>query len=406
MSKKSNKRKTLFIDKKFQIALIGKFLLLITFICGIIILVIELFFNKPFKFKPVGKTILLKVFRSKYQNNKLAEYSVFNSDGNNIYKIILKYNSNNNLVEKHKIKAGRLFEKVQIQYNIVGNKINKKIYKKGKLTSVHQYKYYGNKIKSEIVLNKNLRPVKFGKYNYKEIKVNINVKKIFLSSIIYYKIDFAGKITNIEIDKWDYYYKFNSHIKEAHYKRKDGMLYLIKVFKFQTDKLKKIKSISLYEDKFTEQFKDFLFKPVYNKDGDIIGLLENPVNRYRLMILPILITSGILSLVVLLYVVFLSHRMAGPIYRLNKYLNDMKNGIFGKELKLRRKDDFKDLAINIEELSKILETRFTVIENYVESVLNNEENNENALTGEKETNVKIFKKLRNILSTILKKKNK
>ncbi|MBU0571027.1 MAG: hypothetical protein KKG95_02125 [Candidatus Omnitrophica bacterium] len=56
--------------------------------------------------------------------------------------------------------------------------------------------------------------------------------------------------------------------------------------------------------------------------------------------------------------VLLSHKIAGPIYRIGKYIDSLIGGDYSKGLKLRKRDELKDLASKILELrNKLLEDR-------------------------------------------------
>jgi len=63
-----------------------------------------------------------------------------------------------------------------------------------------------------------------------------------------------------------------------------------------------------------------------------------------LLITPIFVVIGIL----------LSHRIAGPIYRISKYLDDLKAGDYSRDIKLRKKDELKLLAGKLTELCQTL----------------------------------------------------
>ncbi len=63
------------------------------------------------------------------------------------------------------------------------------------------------------------------------------------------------------------------------------------------------------------------------------------------MLLPAVLIAEIISfLIVGLISLFVSHRMAGPIYRFEKVTEGMSEGDFTIHVKLRDKDEFKDLA--------------------------------------------------------------
>ena len=48
--------------------------------------------------------------------------------------------------------------------------------------------------------------------------------------------------------------------------------------------------------------------------------------------------------------IYMSHRIAGPLYKLGKFLQEIKNGNFSQELKFRKGDHFLDLALDFNEM--------------------------------------------------------
>ncbi|HPS21006.1 MAG TPA: hypothetical protein PKY78_08480 [Candidatus Omnitrophota bacterium] len=78
-----------------------------------------------------------------------------------------------------------------------------------------------------------------------------------------------------------------------------------------------------------------------------------------LLITPLFILIGTL----------LSHRIAGPIYRIGKYVDQLMNGDYSHMLTLRKKDELKIIATKLSELStKLCEDKNTRLLT-VESVL-------------------------------------
>ena len=206
----------------------------------------------------------------------------------------------------------------------------------------------------EIVFDAAGKALRYGIYKYSTEE--LNGKKLLQSKTFYSSISGAG--TPKEIYRWEYFYDMQNNRIEEQYKRKDGSLYLFKIRKFADSTFKRLEYVVVYEDRFSDQFRDFLFKPIYNKDGDIIGLQGEPVNRYNLMITPIIFTSGIMLVVVLVFGLIISHRLAGPLYHIRRYVEAMQRGEFGKSLKLRKSDEFKTLAELLEDLSRSLEFRY------------------------------------------------
>ncbi|MDP2107165.1 MAG: hypothetical protein Q8J76_14305 [Desulfobulbaceae bacterium] len=80
------------------------------------------------------------------------------------------------------------------------------------------------------------------------------------------------------------------------------------------------------------------------------------------------------GIIVVILAILLSHRIAGPIYKLDSILTSMNNNIIGQTIHLRQKDNFKDtanklttfnttLAGKIEEIKSISERLDVVIDN-------------------------------------------
>jgi len=68
----------------------------------------------------------------------------------------------------------------------------------------------------------------------------------------------------------------------------------------------------------------------------------------------ILLGGGVL----LLFMMLMSHRIAGPIYKFERYVDDMSRGRLGQPLYLREKDEGKQLAEKLLHLSRDLAVTF------------------------------------------------
>ena len=76
------------------------------------------------------------------------------------------------------------------------------------------------------------------------------------------------------------------------------------------------------------------------------------------LIWPVMAVSvGITLLFLFFYVTIASHRMAGPIFRIRKVLNEMAGGDLRGEVRLRKKDEFKNLAKEVDLLKVSLRTK-------------------------------------------------
>lgn len=57
---------------------------------------------------------------------------------------------------------------------------------------------------------------------------------------------------------------------------------------------------------------------------------------------------------IVVYTILLTHRIVGPIYRLNRELRNMIEGKYSENIALRKKDFFKETASLVEELARTL----------------------------------------------------
>ncbi len=67
------------------------------------------------------------------------------------------------------------------------------------------------------------------------------------------------------------------------------------------------------------------------------------------------------GLLVVLYVLFQTHRTAGPLYRFEKVLDEMNSGKIGFSVRLREKDEAKELADKLTVFNKNLATRIKAL---------------------------------------------
>ncbi|PKK92078.1 MAG: hypothetical protein CVV64_01280 [Candidatus Wallbacteria bacterium HGW-Wallbacteria-1] len=69
------------------------------------------------------------------------------------------------------------------------------------------------------------------------------------------------------------------------------------------------------------------------------------------MLLPAVIASEVISvLIVAMISLFVTHRMAGPVYRFERVIEDMLSGRLNFTFKIRDKDEFKELASMLDSL--------------------------------------------------------
>jgi HAMP domain-containing protein len=79
-------------------------------------------------------------------------------------------------------------------------------------------------------------------------------------------------------------------------------------------------------------------------------LMEEPKTILSIL-LPVVIICVVVTLAVtLVFGIVISHRMAGPLFRISRELKQMEQGDLSGEIRLRKKDDFKTLARTVNNL--------------------------------------------------------
>lgn len=68
-----------------------------------------------------------------------------------------------------------------------------------------------------------------------------------------------------------------------------------------------------------------------------------------------LIIVGVTAIVGIVVLVFLSHKLAGPLYRFENVLSSIKKGDLTQKFKLREKDQFAELQNSINELASAMD---------------------------------------------------
>lgn len=81
-------------------------------------------------------------------------------------------------------------------------------------------------------------------------------------------------------------------------------------------------------------------------------------------LLPILIQTVIVvmilvSIATIIVTLFVSHKIAGPLYRLKKAMHDLAEGDFSTEINLRKLDQLKDIAQEFNNMAKKLKERLS-----------------------------------------------
>jgi len=81
----------------------------------------------------------------------------------------------------------------------------------------------------------------------------------------------------------------------------------------------------------------------------------------KTLLLRLLLVTPIVAFIAIL----LSHRVAGPLFRIERFLKSVAKGNLGMKLRLRREDELQDLAEAINEMTNDLSNRLQVMRKVV-----------------------------------------
>lgn len=79
--------------------------------------------------------------------------------------------------------------------------------------------------------------------------------------------------------------------------------------------------------------------------------------RNRSIILMLIISAAIQSAIIFYFMLRRSNRISGPLFLLNRYIDEMRRGSFPEIRRLRSHDDFQDVFENFRELAHILKEK-------------------------------------------------
>jgi hypothetical protein len=82
---------------------------------------------------------------------------------------------------------------------------------------------------------------------------------------------------------------------------------------------------------------------------------QSPISPVQLILPPILINNLFISLIISILGVFYSHKIAGPVYRMDKDIGRVLSGEKGVTIKLRKTDKLHNLADRINQLIEELD---------------------------------------------------
>ncbi|MCH5150661.1 MAG: hypothetical protein J1G30_08340, partial [Spirochaetales bacterium] len=78
------------------------------------------------------------------------------------------------------------------------------------------------------------------------------------------------------------------------------------------------------------------------------GPFEKTTQRFFIVVPPLLVTCLILMVIIAVYSLFFSHKMAGPVYRMRVSLDRMLAGDYDFKIRVRKNDFFRNIIEKIE----------------------------------------------------------
>ncbi len=95
------------------------------------------------------------------------------------------------------------------------------------------------------------------------------------------------------------------------------------------------------------------------------------IDNYRDLLLPVILFAELVAIIIVTFIgVFVSHTMAGPVYRFEKVLDDVAGGELDSHFNLRTSDEFQDLAGSINNLIATLNSKVAEIKVYSNNITN------------------------------------
>ena len=110
-----------------------------------------------------------------------------------------------------------------------------------------------------------------------------------------------------------------------------------------------------YTDGITENAENYSAASFIGKASEMANSINDALERLDAYLLISLSVALVIS-IVLIITVFLgiSHRIAGPVYRFEETIKQLKTGDLSVRIKLRNRDDLKELAEEINQMSDSL----------------------------------------------------
>ena len=81
-----------------------------------------------------------------------------------------------------------------------------------------------------------------------------------------------------------------------------------------------------------------------------------------------LVTLGLITLAAIAVTLLISHRLAGPLYRYRRELEEIEKGDLTRIIRLRKNDQLADLGDSLNKMTASLRERISLIQNEVKNV--------------------------------------
>ena len=99
---------------------------------------------------------------------------------------------------------------------------------------------------------------------------------------------------------------------------------------------------------------------------------------------PLIVTTQfyvllVMTIATVFLVLYSSHRIAGPLYRLQKAANEVKNGNLEQTLTIRKKDELQQLIISFQQMVDNFRNKFLELQNNLSEIRKFEPSLENAI---------------------------
>jgi len=94
---------------------------------------------------------------------------------------------------------------------------------------------------------------------------------------------------------------------------------------------------------------------------NFLGKLFKVSTQEKIFIAAMTLSSVLALIIIIIIGLFISHKIAGPLYRITKYMHRLADGDLSFEVKLRKNDEFADLAEEFDKTVKRLRMRMEVL---------------------------------------------